>query len=81
MEETSRSTRRSFVRVEVDFYMPMSYSDIHFVETEDRGKAAVVVLGKYTNGEMRYLNLIHTRLCGAPSRESREWETFVRYGS
>jgi hypothetical protein len=59
----------SWTKVQIDFYMPMSFEDTFYFNTNDRGEAIRTAMASYTNGEMRYVNLIHASLCDFPEQK------------
>lgn len=60
----------ALTKVTIDFYMPLSFEDTHVIDTTDRGRAIIEAMAKYTNGEMRYVNIISARLCDRSELEN-----------
>ena len=44
--------------VKICFFKPEGYEDTHYVETDHRGDAVGIVLLKYDNDHLKYLNYI-----------------------
>lgn len=45
-------------KVEISFYMPHGFLHSYDIDTEDRGLAARIVLAKYPEHVLRYLNYV-----------------------
>jgi hypothetical protein len=54
---------RTATRVEISFFLPTGWKDIHFVETEDRGDAVRQVMAKYDDTHLACLNYVTACAC------------------
>jgi len=61
----------TMTRVEIDFFKPIGFSDVWFVETRDRGLAAQTVMNRYDLRMLSCVNAIVVNHCDLPRPPNR----------